>query len=80
MNRFRHETGHDAEALRLCDELAARVKNRTPQPGADAALRRDIDERSTARRTTITCRRDLYILNTGLSADPDEQSAQAEPI
>ena len=33
----------DAEALRLSNELAERVKNQTPQVGAEAALRRDID-------------------------------------
>jgi CubicO group peptidase (beta-lactamase class C family) len=34
----------DAEALRLSTELAERVKNQSPQAGAEAALRRDIDE------------------------------------
>jgi CubicO group peptidase (beta-lactamase class C family) len=34
----------DTDALRLSDELAARIKNQAPQAGAEAALRRDIDE------------------------------------
>ncbi|HEY4342105.1 MAG TPA: serine hydrolase [Steroidobacteraceae bacterium] len=63
----------DAEALRLSNELAARVKNQTPQPGAEAALRRDIDE-------VVHGTPNYDHMSAGLAAVVRQQLPQLQPL
>jgi hypothetical protein len=63
----------DAEALRVSAELAARVENQTPQPGAEAALRRDIDE-------WLHGTPNYDHMSTGLAAVVRQQLPQPQPL
>jgi CubicO group peptidase (beta-lactamase class C family) len=63
----------DAEAVRVSDELAARVKNQTPQPGAESALRRDIDE-------WVHGAPNYDHMSTGLAAVVRQQLPQLQPL